>query len=97
MNMHTLVRLSGLGVAALTLAACTASPYIPEDKFSQATESRLRVMTGSRIPQMVDINDASPRTMSPTSIITAENIRDTGEWSLCRAIRRIVPNMIDSC
>lgn len=96
MKGKILARLVGSGLALLTLAACTASPYIPEDKFAQAADSRLMVVTGSRIPQMVDVNEGNPRLATPTSIITAEDIRSTGETSLCRALMRYVPNMISS-
>ena len=94
MKGQLFARFIGLGIAAVTLAACTASPYVPEDKFAQAADSRLMVVTGSRIPQMVDVNESNPRLATPTSIITAEDIRSTGETSLCRALMRFVPNMI---
>lgn len=76
------------------LEACTASPYVPEQKFAEASEARLVVVTGSRIPQMVDMNDRNPRSSTPTSIITVEDIERTGDLTLCRALRRMVPNLI---
>lgn len=94
MTGQTIFRLTGLGITALTLAACTASPYVPEHKFAEASEARLVVVTGSRIPQMVDMNERNPRTTTPTSIITIEDIERTGEMSLCRALKRMMPNMI---
>ncbi len=83
-----------LCVSAMALAACTASPYVPEQKFAQASEARLVVVTGSRIPQMIDMNERNPRTSTPTSVITIEDIERTGELTLCRALRRMMPNMI---
>ena len=94
MRERMLATCLGLGLAAVALSACTASPYIPEDKFAQAADSRLMVVTGSRIPQMVDMNEHNPRTATPTSIITADDLQKTGETSLCRALMRIVPNMV---
>lgn len=84
----------GLFISVLALAACTASPYVPEQKFAQASEARLVVITGSRIPQMVDMNERNPKTSTPTSVITIQDIERTGETSLCRALRRMMPNMI---
>ncbi|NNF51357.1 MAG: hypothetical protein HKN59_02860 [Gammaproteobacteria bacterium] len=81
-----------LGFAAL--AACTSSPYIPEQKFAEASEARLVVVTGSRIPQMIDMNERNVRSSTPTSVITMDDIERTGELTLCRALRRMMPNMI---
>lgn len=94
MTGQTILRFTGLGITVLTLAACTASPYVPEQKFAEAAEARLVVVTGSRIPQMVDMNERNPRTTTPTSIITIEDIERTGESSLCRALKRMMPNMV---
>lgn len=94
MTGQNIIRVAALGMLAGALIGCTASPYIPEQKFAQASEARLVVVTGSRIAQMVDVNEHNPRLMTPTSIITAEHIEQTGETSLCRALKRIVPNMI---
>lgn len=94
MTGQTIFKLTGLGITALMLAACTASPYVPEKKFAEASEARLVVVTGSRIAQMVDINERNPRTATPTSIITIEDIERTGEMSLCRALKRMMPNMV---
>lgn len=84
----------GVLFGAVALAACTASPYLPEQKFAEASEARLVVLTGSRIPQMVDMNERNPKSSTPTSVITTEDIERTGESSLCRALRRMMPNMI---
>lgn len=94
MTGQTFKRLFGLGFAAFMLAACTASPYIPEEKFAEASEARLVIVTGSRLPQMVNLNASNPGIATPTSVITMDDIDKTGETSLCRALRRIVPNMV---
>lgn len=94
MNVLVPKRLTGGALIALAAVACTASPYLPEEKFAEASEARLVIVTGSRIPQMVDLQEQNPRLGTPTSIITMEDIERTGEISLCRALRRIVPNMV---
>ncbi len=94
MQEQMFARLTSFGIIVFALVACTASPYIPEDKFAQASDARLMVVTGSRIPQMIDMKDHNPRTATPTSIISADDLRKTGESSLCRALSRIVPNMV---
>jgi len=87
-------RAGGLLFSVAALAACTASPYVPEQKFAEASEARLVVVTGSRIPQMIDMNERNVRSSTPTSIISVDDIERTGEMTLCRALRRMMPNMI---
>lgn len=94
MVRQTIRLIMASGIAVTALAACTASPYVPEQKFAEASEARLMVVTGSRIPQMVDMNERNPRASTPTSVITMEDIERTGEMTLCRALRRMMPNMV---
>lgn len=82
MNGLVLKRLTGGALIALAAVACTASPYLPEEKFAEASEARLVIVTGSRIPQMVDMSDASPATRSPVRIITSNEIAAQGASSL---------------
>ncbi len=67
-----------LAGALLGLAACSASPYLPEKKFAGAAEKRLVRLAGSRIPQMIDLNDAVPAARSPLTIITRDQIDANG-------------------
>lgn len=67
---------------SVALAACSASPYLPEKKFASAAEKRLMRMTGSRISQMVDPNDPIPATRSPLTVITRDQIDHYGARSV---------------
>ncbi len=76
------VRAAGLFAAALLLAGCIANPYQPERKFSRVNELRLMQISGSRIPQVVNLNDAMPTTISPVTIITRDAIDAGGAGEL---------------
>lgn len=77
----TSVMFFALAVAA-TLSACGTSPYVPEKKFKGAAEMRLERLSGSRIPQMVDMNDAVPSVRLPLTIITRDQIDANGASSV---------------
>lgn len=68
--------------SVIGLGACSASPYLPEQKFAGAAEKRLVRMAGSRIPQMIDMNDAIPAARSPLTIITRDQIDSVGASSV---------------
>lgn len=76
--MKSLPMIFVLAGAMLGLAACSASPYLPEEKFAGAAEKRLVRLAGSRIPQMIDLNDAVPAARSPLTIITRDQIDANG-------------------
>ena len=76
--MKSLPMIFILAGALLGLAACSASPYLPEKKFADAAEKRLVRLAGSRIPQMIDLNDAIPAARSPLTIITRDQIDANG-------------------
>ncbi len=71
-----------LVASSYLLAACSASPYLPEKKFAGAAEKRLMHMSGSRIPQMVDPTDTLPATRSPLTVITRDQIDHYGARSV---------------
>lgn len=77
LTSFTLILLGGY-----LLAACSASPYLPEKKFAGAAEKRLVRMSGSRIPQMIDPSDSIPATRSPLTVITRDQIDYYGARSL---------------
>lgn len=80
--MSTLQRVFLISVTAAVLTACSASPYLPEKKFAVAAEKRLVRLAGSRIPQMIDLNDAIPAARSPLTIITRDQIDTNGASSV---------------
>ncbi len=66
----------------VVLAGCGTSPYVPEKKFTAASEKRLVRLAGSRIYQMVDLRDSSPATKSPVTVITRDQIDSQGANSI---------------
>lgn len=76
--MQAMRRILVLVGAAVAVVGCSASPYLPEQKFVVAAEKRLVRMAGSRIPQMVDLNDPIPAARSPLTIITRDQIDANG-------------------
>lgn len=77
-----LLRAAGLVAAAILLAGCVSNPYQPERKFSKVSELRLMHLAGSRIPQLVNPNAATPTTISPVTIITRDAAGAGGAVSL---------------
>jgi len=84
--MKTLPGIVILTVFASALAGCTATPYTPEKKFAGAAEKRLVRLSGSRIPQMVDLNDTVPAVRSPMTIITRDQIDANGARSVAELL-----------
>lgn len=84
--MKTLLTIFVLLSLTTGLAACSASPYLPEKKFTGAAEKRLVRLAGSRIPQMIDLNDAIPAARSPLTIITRDQIDANGASSVAELL-----------
>lgn len=72
---------------ALLLSGCAVNPYVPERKFAAVDDTRLMLLTGSRIPQLVDINDPEPAGMSPLTVLTGDDVDKRFAGSLSNALR----------
>jgi outer membrane cobalamin receptor len=84
---------------ALTLGACATqshSEYDPVPKFASLQQPTEKIeVTGSRIKRSADADNLNRDTLSPTSVITREEIDARSETGgLYRFLLRRVPNMI---
>ncbi|MBT8143857.1 MAG: hypothetical protein KJO55_04090 [Gammaproteobacteria bacterium] len=79
----------------LPLGGCVSGDqYDPEAKFASMRPAQPMKITGSRIARMVSPDDPNPQTLSPVSVMTGEDIKNSGEVNLGNYLLRRVPNMI---
>ena len=87
-----------MAIAAIfgtALAGCVAeNQYDPETKFAAMRPAQPMKITGSRISRMVSPDDRNPQTLSPVSVMTGEDIKNSGEVNLGDYLLKRVPNMI---
>jgi hypothetical protein len=76
-------------LAAALLAGCAHAPAPPTARAEEAPPPV--VVTGSHLPQRVDLSTGVPRTTGPVRIYTREELERTGEPDLERALRKLQP------
>lgn len=80
---------------AATLSACVSgNAYDPARKFAEMRPVQPMKITGSRIARMISPDDQNPPTQSPVSVLTNEQIENSGEINLGDYLQKRVPNMI---
>ena len=77
-------------LALALLAACAHAPT-PAAQAEPAEPPPAVLVTGSRLPQQVDVASGLPRTTSPTRIFTRQQLQATGEPNVADALKRITP------
>ena len=97
MNMPRVGSAGLIVVVAAYLGACATAPntdyYDPAEKFSKKAPPARMQIVGSRIAREVSPDDPSPPTLSPTAVITREELDRQGDVGLARVLRRYAPNM----
>ena len=83
-------------LALMALGGCahagvTAPAPDPAAAPARIGEPTTQVVTGSRLPQRIDLSTGLPRTGSPVLIISAEQLAETGDRRLDLALRRLLP------
>ena len=77
---------------ALVLVACAHAPLQVGTPAAHAREAPAAVVvTGSHIPQRVDLASGLPGTTSPLRVHTRQELDSTGEPSTADALRRLTP------
>lgn len=90
-------RATRVAVLAFALCGCaTQSEYDPVPKFASLQQPTEKIeVTGSRIKRSADTENPNRNTLSPTSVITREEIEARSETGgLYRFLLRRLPNMI---
>lgn len=93
----TALRAGSPALLALLLGACAAqNVYDPVPKFASLERPAEQIeVTGSRIKRSADVDNLNRDTLSPTSVITREEIDARSETGgLYRFLLRRVPNMV---
>ena len=76
------------GAMSIGLSGCASGgDYRPSESYSELKEqphvaTETRELVGSRLKQTIDPNDPNPATLSPTSIISRDEIDRSGEVTL---------------
>jgi hypothetical protein len=73
-------------LSLLALSACASAPAVRSAAPPQRT-----YVTGSRAAVPVDPRTGAPQTASPLQIVSADELRSTGQIDLAAALRMLVP------
>lgn len=82
------------GAMSLAITGCaTEKDYRPTESYSEleeqaVAETETRQLVGSRLKQTVDPNNPNPATLSPTTIITREELDRSGEIRLDQILNK---------
>lgn len=92
--LRTSTFLSAIACAILLQACVSGNEYDPESKFSEMKPAQPMKITGSRISRIVNPDDPNLRTLSPVSVMSGEDINNSGEINLGDYLQKRIPNMI---
>lgn len=84
------------GLAVLLLSGCASNDvYDPEPKFSKfEAPAKEGVLTGSRIDRDLSLVEQSVGALSPTSILTRDDMALSGHSNLQRFLHSRFPNLV---
>lgn len=86
-SAHPIVRRAAAG--ALLLAGCAHTPLAPASAAAEAPPAV--VITGSRLPQRLDLASGLPATTSAVVVRTRQQLEQTGAPDLGTALRLLTP------
>ena len=84
------------GAMSIGLSGCASGgDYRPSESYAELDEqpvvtTETRELVGSRLKQTIDPNNPNPATLSPTTIISRDEIDRSGEISLGHMLKKYI-------